>query len=361
MDPEETFCVVCGKTGVELFGALCADCLGKKIPPVSVPPQVRVTVCPFCGSRLYGRHWEKGPPPGFVQGKDLDGYLTVHRPFELRSIAWEEGGQNPKLRQYTGLAVVALGATTREVHVATEVKIVNQVCPTCARRGGKFYTAKVQLRAEDTNSGARPMVEFRQSVATLWEHFLSRSPKSWSEAISWEEVLKEGIDVYFTETSVAKVVAKELRGHAGGRTKESASLWGVKDGRQIYRTTILLRLPSVLPGDFLVVDGRLVQIRRRVGERLQWADVGTGEVGTRKVPSDTPPGRIVGGPSALRWAESIPGDDSHVIDPVAGERLQLVNPLGAASPEPSEVPIVRDGNEAWWTPRLSPRKLTGSR
>jgi nonsense-mediated mRNA decay protein 3 len=353
---DEAFCVVCGKSGVKLFDALCADCLAAKVRPITLPPQLRVIVCPFCGARLYGRHWEKGPPPGFLQGKDLEGHLTVHPPFTLKSVTWEEGGQNPKLRQYSGLAVVELGGSSLEVRLQTEVKVQHQVCPHCSRRGGKFYTAKLQLRADEDVDAERDLAEFRESVILLWNRLLARSSKSWSEAIAWDEVLKEGVDVYFTETSVAKVVAKELRSFTGAQTKESASLWGVKDGRQVYRTTVLLRLPPILPGDFLDLDGRLVQVRRRTGDRLQVTDVGSGEAATKKIEGRRFPGRIVGGQAALQWATVVPGDRGYVLDPASGDRLRLVNPLSEEATRSTEVPIVRDGGDAWWTPRLSPRK-----
>ncbi len=354
--PSGAFCVVCGKAGVELFDALCVDCFRERSPPIELPPRVRVVLCPFCGGREYGRHWEKGPPPGFFHSKDVEIHLKVNPPFILKSLTWEESGQNPKLRQFAGTATLELGGSSFEVLVNTELKVSHQTCPACTRRGGRYFTAKLQFRDTEEGNLHRSTADFRTDIQRYWGHFLAGAPRVWSEAIAWEEDLKEGIDVYFTDTTTAKSVAREIKSHSGARTKDSASLWGVKDGRQIYRTTVLLRFPALLPGDFFESQGKLKQLKRRLGDKLRILDIATGEQETLPTTETESGARIVAARDRVLRALVVPEDPSVVLHPVSGDKLRLRNPLSEEELREVEVSVIVDKGEAWWIPKHSLRK-----
>jgi NMD protein affecting ribosome stability and mRNA decay len=65
--------------------------------------------------------------------------------------------------------------------------------------------------------------------------------------MSWREELPEGYDVFFTETLAARSVARVAKQKFHATVKESATLFGRKDGQDIYRVTLCLRFPRAGP------------------------------------------------------------------------------------------------------------------
>jgi NMD protein affecting ribosome stability and mRNA decay len=65
--------------------------------------------------------------------------------------------------------------------------------------------------------------------------------------MSWREELPEGYDVFFTETLAARSVARVAKQKFRATIKESATLFGRKNGQDIYRVTFCLRFPRPAP------------------------------------------------------------------------------------------------------------------
>ncbi|HXQ94856.1 MAG TPA: NMD3-related protein, partial [Thermoplasmata archaeon] len=68
--------------------------------------------------------------------------------------------------------------------------------------------------------------------------------KEWREAFSWREPLPEGWDYYLLNTLAARSVARFAKSRLGAELKESATLWGRKNGKDVYRVTFCLRIPE---------------------------------------------------------------------------------------------------------------------
>lgn len=350
------FCVVCGKEGVKLYGALCGECLARKVPPASIPERIALTVCPFCGARQRGRHWESGPPPGFFHGRDLDPFLTVNQPFILKETAWEESGQNPAIRIFSGNAALRIGNVSVSVPLKTEMKVISHTCPACSRKGGKYYTAKIQLRQSEETSVARSAQEFRDAARRIWDDFLMESRREWRESIGWDEELREGIDIFVTDTSTAKSMARALKTKVGATVKESASLWGVKDGRRTYRTTLLLRFPSLLLGDFFEKAGTLWQVDRLDREDVRMIDVVTGQQESFEMTEFIEGSRLVGGSDRLVDTILDEAEPDSVADVRTGEKHSLIGSGPGRYPSGDCVPAVLDGEKAWWAPMARGRQ-----
>lgn len=236
------FCVVCGRTDRPLEEGLCADCYAARHRLVEVDPGASLTLCPVCGARKHRDRWEPSRTGQFLGAEELNPFLRPLPEVGLRKVDWEEVGAEANARVYEGTAKLRFRGTEREQPLTLKVRIVATTCPTCSRKAGHFYTAQIQLRGPDARlpPGARRL---RERLRSAWEAVIPEAKPEWRHAVSWAEELPEGWDFFVTDTLAARGLAKLFKYRAGAQVKESATLWGRKDGRDVYRVTVLVRLP----------------------------------------------------------------------------------------------------------------------
>lgn len=239
---EGEFCVVCGATGRALVDGLCGECAADRRPLVAAPRHGTVTVCPHCGAREVRAHWERAGTSRTLDAEDLAPFLEVDPEAGVREVRWEERDASANLRKLVGRARVVFRGATREVDVPLTVKVVSRTCPECSRKSGRYYTAVVQLRGDAGRSVERPAALHRRLEAR-WTELLREARPDWRRAFSWREELPEGWDLYFTETLPARAIARLAKQRFGASLKESASLFGRKDGHDVYRVTLCVRFP----------------------------------------------------------------------------------------------------------------------
>jgi len=236
------FCVVCGSTDRALVDGLCAECAADRTVLVSAPKRGTVTICPHCGAREVGAHWERSGTGHLLTAEDLNPFLKIHPEAGVRTVRWEETGATATVREYTGRARTVFRGANREVVVPMSVRLVSRSCPDCSRRSGRYYTAIVQLRGplDGPTEKAGPR---RARLERQWQGLLGEARSDWKAAISWMEALPEGWDCFFTDTLAARSIARLAHQKLGASVKESASLFGRKDGHDVYRVTFCLRIP----------------------------------------------------------------------------------------------------------------------
>ena len=243
---DDEFCVVCGRTRVVLVDGLCPDCAAQRVPLVRAPSRARVTVCPSCGARKVGAHWEGSDRSLELSGSDLDPLLLLHPGVGLRSVRWDPIGTNALEHRFRGIARVRFRGVERAIEIPLTVKVDHHTCPECSRRSGHYYTAVLQLRAslDGPREKAAPM---RARLERSWTKLLHEARREWRKAISWREARPEGWDYFLTDTLAARALARLARQRLGATIKESATLVGRKEGTDVYRVTFSLRLPPPSP------------------------------------------------------------------------------------------------------------------
>ncbi len=236
------FCVVCGRNDVPTVEGVCAACFAKRSPLVWVIGRPTVTICPTCGARRIGSLWDRRGASTLLSPDDLTPLLSMHPEVGIRRIHWSEGGLNPLMRDLEAQVELVFRGEPRTESLKFEVKIEHPACTHSSRRSGHYYTALIQLRAEEDGPREKPP-ELRARLARQWDGIMPEARKSWREALSWREELPEGWDVYVTDTLAARSLAKLGKVRLNGELKESATLWGRKHGQDVYRVTFCLRVP----------------------------------------------------------------------------------------------------------------------
>jgi nonsense-mediated mRNA decay protein 3 len=239
---EGEFCVVCGAVGRPLVDGVCAECAADRTTLATVPPRVVVTICPTCGARRVGQRWEGVGSSSALTAKDLTPHVQVPPEVGLRRVDWEEVASTPTVRQYHGAAHVGFRGVQRIVGLSLSVRIDHRTCPDCSRRSGRYFTATLQLRGPAEGPAEKP-APLRERLETQWGRLLAEARPDWRQAVSWLEPLPEGIDCFLTDTLAARGIARLAKQRFGASVKESATLFGRKDGRDVYRVTFCLRFP----------------------------------------------------------------------------------------------------------------------
>jgi nonsense-mediated mRNA decay protein 3 len=239
---EGEFCVVCGATGRPLTDGVCASCAADRSTLLSVPERGVVVICPHCGARKSGAKWERVGSSPLLTAEDLAPFLRVHPEVGVRRVRWEEISATGTVRELVGIADVIFRGAEREARVQLSVRTEHQTCTDCSRKSGRYYTAVLQLRGGLERSNEKsPALHAR--LDGTWSQLLNECRPDWRKAMSWREELPEGYDVFFTQTLAARAVAKVAKQKFRATIKESATLFGRKNGQDIYRVTFCVRFP----------------------------------------------------------------------------------------------------------------------
>jgi nonsense-mediated mRNA decay protein 3 len=239
---EGEFCVVCGATDRPLVDGVCAECAADRAPLLAAPKRAEVTICPHCGARQVGAHWERSGASPVLTSEDLSPFLEVPEGVGVRRVRWDETAVTATVREFVGRARVRFRGVERDVEVPLSVRTVHRTCPECSRKSGRYYTATLQLRGA-LDGPSEKAVHLRSRLDGEWTRLLREMRPDWRRAVSFREERPEGWDCYFTDTLAARAVAKLAKQRFGVSVKESSSLVGRKNGQDLYRVTFCLRFP----------------------------------------------------------------------------------------------------------------------
>ena len=123
-----------------------------------------------------------------------------------------------------------------------------------------YFEAIVQLR------------DVSQEVVTFVEKELQRT----NVKISKVKEMKNGLDYYLTDNNQAKALGRSLQERFGGDFKMTSSLFGRKDGKEIYRVTILFREAPFRKGDLVEYQGESYNVKM-MGRDIMLKNKKTGE------------------------------------------------------------------------------------
>ena len=91
--------------------------------------------------------------------------------------------------------------------------------------------------------------------------------------------MKSGVDFYLSSNKYVHCLGRKIHGEFGGDFVVSKKLY-TKDhqsGKNLYRVTVLVRLPDYNVGDIVEITGRLMLVRKIIGNRLICVDIVSGK------------------------------------------------------------------------------------
>lgn len=271
-------CIVCGKEEVFLNN-LCNDCFSSKHTLTSIKDRFNLNICYFCASARVKRSWvEYQDRPEAIEAAvirelQVDPMATVVRT-DIDLDYLDEHSVNAH-------ATVTLSVEGKELseELDTLANLTNGVCDNCSRAVGNYYEAIVQIRAQD-----RPLFqdEHDEMMDLVVKMVGEEKSNDSSVFITKVEELKTGTDFYLSSASTGLNLMRRLSKQYGGKTKQSSKLVGQRDGRDLYRTTYLVRLPNWRSGDVVDIEGRFYVVQRMEPARLTSLDLATRKQATFK-------------------------------------------------------------------------------
>jgi nonsense-mediated mRNA decay protein 3 len=246
------FCVECGKEGEIYKDGLCVQCYLKNHKFTSGPRLIDIGYCFHCNSFKYKNSWFLEPFEEVLK-KWILHYFQISR--ELKNIKIE-----PKCRESSdGIhCLIVINGMLDGHQISEEHEVIiylkKSVCDVCSKRFGGYHEAIIQVRANNRTLSKSELLEIQTNVENEVKSMYNRGNRSLF--ITDIGIERGGIDFFLSDKSAALSIVKKLQKQYGGELKTSSRNVGMKDSRQVYRMTYLLRLPHYQRDDFISYGGK---------------------------------------------------------------------------------------------------------
>jgi len=336
-----TICPKCGKETEKLYDSVCRDCFFERFHLAELPLVLRAKICSKCSAHFDRGKWVNIGNIEDVVIKNVEDALLVHDDAQDIEIYVEPRQLTP----YMYRVHVEIDARVKDepVHqeLDAEVRIGREACDMCSRMSGGYFEGIIQIRA----TNRVPTEDEKKQSISIANSVVSRMQKKGDRLafITDSLDLKDGVDIYVGSNNTSRHICRAIAAELGGSFSESPSLYGQKDGKDLYRITFSMRLPQFMPGDVMHIRDRVIEIKSS-GKRINGIDLSSG---SRFIASHD---EIKG---AVRIAHrndavmavlvAIEGDDIMVLDPVTYKTVTIKKPLSFAAEPGTEIPVLNTG------------------
>jgi len=289
----EVRCPSCGRKVEALIRGRCPTCFLEQEGLVSLP-KLHVTLCRDCLSYKSSGSWRPGGGEAsetirMAVEEQLSGRVKVAEPLRLLSLrvgrpVITKNRANAEV--YIRIGGLQGSSEEREVALQSKVALEKVLCRVCQLKRSDYFSCIVQLRAE-----GRPLEAEEVEWATEMVHRRARlaSPNS-MDYLSRIADRKEGRDFYLGSASLGRFLARQMVSERGGVIRESKRMIGVErgSGRQLYKFTLLVRLPHLRPGDVTLHRDIFYTILHHSGSRATMMDAEGKSVTLEREKADLP-------------------------------------------------------------------------
>ncbi len=250
-------CYLCGEPSI--LDGLCQNCYNNEHPLVKVSSPLSITICKKCGSVKIPGGWKtlSSQNKDAQRAEQIDILLDMEITPLVPGLSVDIIEENRLDRVLlVRLVVTGKSAPDLEPHTEeypTEIRYSYMSCDSCSMMSGGYYEATLQIRADE-----RPLTKEEQDqiLEIAKERTIAEYGKDTRAFILQIDETKFGLDLYLGSDLLCRKIAEEVEAQFLASRKENFKLYSQdRGGKKKYRTTILLRLPQFLPGDFIEVVG----------------------------------------------------------------------------------------------------------
>lgn len=215
------FCPKCGKSVDRIYGGLCENCFLDSFKLYKrLPEKLHITLCKECG-KFY---------------REKNSFISMEN-------AIEDFFKNLKFKEIKSVSYrIFSGNVLTELHLEinglrkieeTKIRIVQSqiICKFCSMKLGGYYTAILQIR------GKFNINVILNDVENLLEKLKTRDSLAFISKIVEN---KNGIDLYLGSKGSGDRIIKLLKDKYKVKVKISRKLYGERQGKRVYRNTILV-------------------------------------------------------------------------------------------------------------------------
>ncbi len=264
------FCVKCGREG-PTYESLCVKCFLGSTRFAKIRDHVDLFQCAHCDDFQIEGKWEEFGSVEEAARETALGAVELRKDAEIEDAEIEvvpKDSQNYLVRMRLTIGFQDIEAVEE---LETIVRLKRGICPRCSKIKGSYYESILQVR---TRGRPFPAEEMERILGRI-EKLVGGGSGSRDPFISKAEEVPGGLDVYLSSISLGKSISKELAEDFGGEVKESSSLAGQKDGKEMYRVTYLVRLPAYRVGDIVAQKERLYLVSGIGSQGTRLTDLAT--------------------------------------------------------------------------------------
>jgi len=302
----------CASCGRESEYTVCGRCLAEKVKVVEIPSVIEILACSKCGKYRLDK-WRRVSLHDAIS-HHLSRTAGFHEDFRIESVEFRPVGDE------VGRYMIEVSGRIRDHSFSHsdyfEVRVRKIACKKCSMQAGGYYEAIIQIRADKREISENEL----ESILGLIYRETEREDTNPKAFISKLVEKKEGVDVYLGDKKLAHKIARQLTKSFGAELKESSSIAGREDGRDLYRFTYLVRLPQYQTGD-VVRDGETIAVVSNA-EKKKAIDVYSGKGVNLKSPV------VVSKKDRLKttFVLNVDRDVMEILDPESYESVAVKKP-----------------------------------
>lgn len=332
-------CPKCGKGTTILLSGVCRECFFQNFVLAQLPQVIQARLCASCGARFTRGRWTDEHDIETVVLKTIEDNLSIHEAADDVEVCIAPRQLTPHM--YTAevqIAAVIQGERITAV-LSTEIRVIRESCEMCSRISGGYFEGILQIRATDRTPTEDELATCLRIVDMTIDRMRAKGDRL---AFITETIRsKEGLDLYIGSVNSGRHICKAIIEELGGTFTESPSLFGQKDGREIYRITFSMRLPRFTPGDIISIRNRKIVVKH-MEKKLTGTDLADSSrfIATE---DEIALARYVGN---IRDAVNavLVSEEEHelmILDPFTFRTVNVKKPSGFEITESAEIPVIR--------------------
>ena len=320
------FCVECGKETDIYKEGVCLDCYLKTHTFTSGPDIIDVTICSKCGAYKYKNTWVDEIFTEILRRIIKDKYKIAN---ELKKIdinpICQEKKEGAECKVYITGKII--DKTITEEH-DLKVRFKKTVCETCSRQYGGYHEAIIQIRTDEKRKlGKKELEEIISFVENIVENLQAKGNRT----LFITDIGKEhgGLDFFISDRQAAYLITKKIQEQYGGQIKQSSKNIGMKDSKQIYRMTYLLRFFPFKKNDIINHENRYYMVERVHANKIKMYNLANWEETSIDI-KNVQNSKIIGGEELVK---------NYILVSQNREEIQIMNP------DTYEISIVKKPNK----------------
>jgi len=267
------FCVECGKETTIYKQGVCLSCYIASRSFSSGPQVADIWMCSRCNAIKHKNTWVLKPFDDVVQ-RIIRDLFTISKELENVSLTLDCNPGDKTIPCIVHVKAKLHGELIHEKHPLT-LRVKKTICDVCAKQTGGYYEATLQVRADN-----RQLTENeRNQVLQEIDEMVHSAQQKGNTALFITDVTQEhgGLDFYMSEKGAAFTFAKRLLEKHGGELKQSSTNVGMKDSKQVYRMTYLVRFPSYQPQDVIRYQQRHYLVLSMTNQKVHLVQLKNGK------------------------------------------------------------------------------------
>jgi len=231
-------CVDCGKETTIFREGSCLRCYLQRHQFAQGPSVFYIPYCTHCNAFKYKSNWKNDSFEDILK-RYIKQFFTISNELKKKTISIACGD----IVENVDCTITIQGFIDDELVSESHdisVKLKKNVCDMCSKQFGGYHEAIIQIRPGNKKLSNKKL----QDIEAFVDHTLLSMQEQGNRKLFLADYGMEhgGFDFLISDKQAAYAIVKKVQDQFGGTITVSSKNVGMKDGKQLYRYTYLLRL-----------------------------------------------------------------------------------------------------------------------